>query len=82
VRTSDGFVAVELKSRKTVTRDDFAKDSASLEEDLVRTKRDEALALYVQRLRRQAKDVIKVDESYVKEATSSAAASDEEEDEY
>jgi peptidyl-prolyl cis-trans isomerase D len=82
VRTSDGFVAVELKSRKTVTRDDFAKDSASLEEDLVRTKRDEALALYVQRLRRQAKDVIKVDESYVKEATSSAAASDEDEDEY
>jgi peptidyl-prolyl cis-trans isomerase D len=82
VRTSDGFAAVELKSQKTVTHDDFAKDSASLEEDLVRTKRDEALALYVQRLRRQAKDVIKVDESYVKEATSSAAASDEDEDEY
>jgi peptidyl-prolyl cis-trans isomerase D len=82
VRTSDGFAAVELKSHKIVTRDDFAKDSASLEEDLVRTKRDEALALYVQRLRRQAKDAIKVDESYVKEATSSAAASDEDEDEY
>ncbi|HEV3191686.1 MAG TPA: hypothetical protein VGY54_14350, partial [Polyangiaceae bacterium] len=68
IRTPDGFVVVQLAERKTVTREDFDKNRAAFEQELVRAKRDEALALYVKRLRERAKDTVKVDESYVQEA--------------
>ena len=55
---------------------------AAVEEQLLRDKRDEMLALYVKRLRSQAKDAVKVDESYVQELKSDGGAgSEEDEDE-
>jgi peptidyl-prolyl cis-trans isomerase D len=84
VRTADGSVVVQLKQRKAATREAFEKDRASVEDQLLRGKRDEALALYVKRLRSQAKDAVKIDESYVQELKSDGGASgnsDEDEDE-
>jgi peptidyl-prolyl cis-trans isomerase D len=84
VRSADGSVVVQLKQRKTAAREEFEKARASVEDQLLRTKRDEALALYVKRLRSQAKDAIKIDESYVQELKSDGGAggnSDEDEDE-
>jgi hypothetical protein len=77
-------VVVQLKQRKTATREEFEKNRAAVEEQLLRSKRDEALALYVKRLRSQAKDAVKIDESYVQELKSDGGAggpSDEDEDE-
>jgi peptidyl-prolyl cis-trans isomerase D len=86
VRTPDGYVAVVLKQRKEATRADFDKDRDAIQEDMVRSKRDEALALYVKRLREEAKAAIKVDESYVQEASVDGGAggggADEDEDQY
>ncbi len=84
VRTSDAFVVVQLKQHKTATREEFEKDREAVEEDLLRAKRDEALSLYVKRLRERAKDDIKVDESFVQEAKANGGAGGptEEEDEY
>ncbi len=83
-RTTDGFVAVQLKQRKVATREDFDKDHASFELGMVRVKRDEALSLYVKRLRDQAKDDVKLDDSYVQEARvdGGAGGATEDEDEY
>jgi peptidyl-prolyl cis-trans isomerase D len=84
VRTEDGFVVTQLKQRKVATRDEFDKDRDALEAELLRAKRDEALALYVRRLRANAKDAIKIDESFVQEARTDAGAAgtDEDEDQY
>jgi peptidyl-prolyl cis-trans isomerase D len=84
VRTAEGFVLVALKDRKTATREEFAKDQATVEEDLLRAKRDEALALYVKQLRDRAKGDIKIDPSYVEEAGADGGAGggSDEEDEY
>ncbi|MCL2447960.1 MAG: peptidylprolyl isomerase [Polyangiaceae bacterium] len=85
VRTSDGFVVVSLKQHKIATREEFEKDRDAFQEDLVRAKRDDALARYVRRLRDQAKDAVKVDESYVQESKADAGAAppvDDDEDQY
>jgi peptidyl-prolyl cis-trans isomerase D len=81
VRLVEAFGVVALKQHKVATRDEFAKDREALEEDLVRVKRDEALSVYVKRLRDQAKDDVKIDESYIQEAKvdgGSGAEDDEE----
>jgi peptidyl-prolyl cis-trans isomerase D len=84
LRTPEGFVVVQLKQHKTATRDDFEKDRATFEQELVRAKRDEALSLYVKRLRTTAKDDVKVDPSYVTEPKidGGTGGAVEEEDEY
>jgi peptidyl-prolyl cis-trans isomerase D len=83
VRTTDAFVVVQLKQHKTATRDEFAKDHDSFTGELTGLKRDEALSLYVRRLRDQAKDDVKIDESYVQEAkTDGGKSATEDEDEY
>jgi len=82
-RMADGFVVVQARQHKVATREDFDKDRATFEQELVRAKRDEALSLYVKRLREQAKDAIKVDESFVQEARvdgGATSATDEEEE--
>jgi peptidyl-prolyl cis-trans isomerase D len=83
-RTADAFVAVQLKQRKAATREEFDKDRATFEQGMVALKRDEALALYVKRLRDQAKDDVKLDDSYVQEAKvdGGAGGGQEDEDEY
>ncbi len=84
VRTPDGFVVVQLKQHKTSTPEEFAKDRETFEKELVRAKRDEALSLYVGRLRQGAKSDIKIDESFVQEAKvdGGAGGANEDEDEY
>jgi peptidyl-prolyl cis-trans isomerase D len=84
VRTADGFVVVTLKQHKIATREDFEKDRETFQEELLRAKRDEALSLYVKRLRDQAKGDLKVDETYVQEprVDGGASAPAEDEDEY
>jgi peptidyl-prolyl cis-trans isomerase D len=81
VRLVDAFGVVALKQHKVATREEFAKDREALEEELVRVKRDEALSLYVKRLRDQAKDDVKVDESYIQEAKVDGGSGAEEDEE-
>jgi peptidyl-prolyl cis-trans isomerase D len=86
IRTADGYVVAQLKQHKVATREEFKKDRDTFEEELLRAKRDEALSLYVKRLRQQAKADIQIDSSYVQEVrvdggTGPASATDEE-DEY
>jgi peptidyl-prolyl cis-trans isomerase D len=82
-RTADAFVVVQAKQHKVATREDFQKDRGTFEQELVRAKRDEALSLYVKRLRGQSKEAIKIDESFVQEAKvdgGAGSATDEEEE--
>jgi peptidyl-prolyl cis-trans isomerase D len=81
VRTSDAWCVVELKLRKVATREEFEKGRETMQEELLRQKRDEALSLYVKRLRDQAKDDIKIEEAYVQEAKVDGGTSGEPEDE-
>jgi len=82
VRTTDAFVAVELKDQRQATQDDFDKNREAFELEMVQAKRDEALSLYVKRLRDRAKEAIKIDASYVEESKAGVgpAGEDEEED--
>jgi peptidyl-prolyl cis-trans isomerase D len=83
VRIADAFVVVELKQLKTASRDDFEKNKDSFMQDMVRGKRDEVLALYVRRLRDEAKDSIKIDPSYIQESKPDGGAGEsDDEDEY
>jgi peptidyl-prolyl cis-trans isomerase D len=84
VRTADSFAVVQLKQHKKATREDFEKDRDTFVQELVRAKRDEALSLYVKRLRDEAKDDIKVDSSFVQEVKvdGGVTSSGEDEDEY
>ena len=69
VFTYAGFITLTPEGRET------------FEKALLTAKRDEALSLYVKRLREQAKDDIKVDESYIQEAKVDGGAGPAEEDE-
>jgi parvulin-like peptidyl-prolyl isomerase len=80
LRTPDGFDVVVLKQHKSATRDEFEKDRTTFEGELVRAKRDEALSLYVKKLREQAKDDVKEDESYTAEAKTDGGTSNEEDE--
>lgn len=80
VRTADAFCAVALKDRKVATREEFDKDRAVVEAELLGLKRDEAMSFYVKHLREQAKDDIKVDDQYIQEARPDGGASDPDDD--
>jgi len=85
VRTPDGWDVVQLKQRNVATREEFEKDRPIFQDELVRQKRDEALSLYVKRLREQAKDDIKVEDAYIQEAKAdggTGGSADEDQDEY
>jgi len=82
LRTPDGFDVIVLKQHKQATHEEFDKDRESFEQDLLRAKRDEALSLYVKRLREVAKDDIKIDDSYITEAKVDGGGASDEEDEY
>ena len=74
LRTPDGWDVVQLKTHKTATREDFDKERDSFLQQLVMAKRDEAMSLYVKRLRDQAKDDVKIEESYIQEARTDGGA--------
>jgi peptidyl-prolyl cis-trans isomerase D len=83
LRITDAFAVVELKQYKPAARADFEKSRETFVQDRVNEKRDETLALYVRRLRDQAKESIKVDPSYIQEAHADGGTSEsDEEDEY
>jgi peptidyl-prolyl cis-trans isomerase D len=83
VRTPDGWNVVQLKQHKVATREEFEKERDTFVQSLVRAKRDEALSLYVKRLHDQAKDDIKVDESFTAEGKADGGAGNGyDEDEY
>jgi len=65
LRSEDGFVVVQLKDHKLVTKDDFNKDRDTYVQTLLAAKQAEALGLYVRRLREAAASEIKVDEGYL-----------------
>jgi parvulin-like peptidyl-prolyl isomerase len=81
VRTLDAYDVVQLKEHKVATREDFDHNRETFEAELLIAKRDEALSLYVKRLREQAKDDVKIDESYIQEAKVDGGAGPAEEDE-
>ena len=81
----DGFVVVQLKQHKMATREEFEKEPATRSmQDAPRARSaTRRCRLYVKRLRDQAKDDIKIDESYVagaRRSTAAPATSDEDED--
>ena len=82
MRFPGGFDILVLKQHKQATHEEFEKDRESVMQDLLRAKRDEALSLYVKRLREVAKDDIKVDESYTAEAKVDGGSASDDEDEY
>ncbi len=65
IRADDGFLVATLKEHKTSTGEDFTKEKTTFVDQLLGAKRAEALAAHVIRLRDQAKEQIKVDESYI-----------------
>jgi hypothetical protein len=65
IRAENGWVLAQLVTRKLVSQEDFEKDKKSVIEQMVGAKRAEALALHVKRLREEAKDEIKIDDSYL-----------------
>lgn len=65
IRGEDGYVIVQLKERKAATKDEFEKERETYMQSLLAAKQNEALALYLKRLKEQAKTEIKVNESYI-----------------
>jgi peptidyl-prolyl cis-trans isomerase D len=60
VPTATGALVLQLKERTEVNRDDFIKEKSKVVQALLQAKSDEALARYVQDLRRAAGDKLKV----------------------
>jgi peptidyl-prolyl cis-trans isomerase D len=60
IATMTGALVLQLKERTVASREDFIKDKAKVVEALLQAKSTEALARYVQELRRNAGDKLKV----------------------
>jgi peptidyl-prolyl cis-trans isomerase D len=74
IRSDEGYVALLLKERNAATKEDFEKDRETYMQTLLAAKQNEALTLYMKRLRETAKSEIKVNESYLKEPGKDAGA--------
>ncbi len=74
IRTDDGFVVLTAKERKSATKEEFERERDTYVQTLLASKQNEALALYIKRLRDAAKADIKVNESYIKEPARDAGA--------
>jgi peptidyl-prolyl cis-trans isomerase D len=74
LRADDGFLLVGLKEHKTATPEEFEKEKSTFEQTLLAAKRAEAMSLHVKRLREQAKDQVKIDESYIADLKGDAGA--------
>jgi peptidyl-prolyl cis-trans isomerase D len=60
IATASGAVVLQLKERTVASREDFVKEKSKVVEALLEAKSTEALARYVQDLRRAAGDRLKV----------------------
>ena len=69
LQNDEGFVLASLKEHKTATKEEFDKERDAYMQTLVARKQAEALAMYVKRLREDAKSKseIKIDEKYLAE---------------
>jgi peptidyl-prolyl cis-trans isomerase D len=65
LKGDDGVVVVQLKQHKAATKEEFEKDKETYVLTLMARKQAEALALYVKRLKDQARGDIKIDEKYM-----------------
>ena len=83
VDAEDGVVLVQLKDQKLTTHEEFEKEMDTFEQQMLGAKRAEALSLHVKRLREEAKNEYKVDESYLVDARGpdGGAPADEEDEE-
>lgn len=75
--TSTGALVMQLKERTDASHDDFIKEKAKVVQALLQAKSDEALARYVQDLRRAAGDKLKVMAEFGEEAKGRADDDDE-----
>jgi peptidyl-prolyl cis-trans isomerase D len=69
LRADDGFYVVQIKGQKAATKDDFDKERDVYLQGILAAKQVEALSLYVRRLRETAKPDIKIDDTYLTDAT-------------
>jgi peptidyl-prolyl cis-trans isomerase D len=76
IPTSTGAIVMQLKEKTEASRDDFVKEKATVVEELLQPKAAEALARYVQDLKRTAGDRLKIMSEFGEE--SKARADDEE----
>jgi len=67
VRTDGGFVVVQLKEHKSMTKEDFDKERETYMQTLLAAKQAEALAIYVRRLKESTKADVQVDEKYMEQ---------------
>ncbi len=77
----DGIYAVALKDHHTVTRPDFDKERDVQLAKLLTSKQNEALALYIGRLKDEFKNEIKTDDTYLAEPDGGARAASGDDDE-
>jgi peptidyl-prolyl cis-trans isomerase D len=66
--TATGALVMQLKERTLASHDDFIKDKSKVVQALLQSKSSEALARYVQDLRRAAGDKLKVMTEFAEEA--------------
>ncbi len=76
----DGIFAVQLKERHVATREDFDKERDVQLARLLTAKQNEALALYVRRLKETAKSEIKKDDTLLREPDGGAGAAPDDEE--
>ncbi len=76
----DGLFAVLLKERHVATREDFDKERDVQLARLLTAKQNEALALYVRRLKETAKAEIKKDDALLREPDGGAGAAQDDEE--
>jgi len=75
--TSTGALVMQLKERTDASHDDFIKEKSKVVQQLLQAKSGEALARYVQDLRRAAGDKLKVMAEFGEEAKGRADDDDE-----
>ncbi|MCA9585194.1 MAG: peptidylprolyl isomerase [Myxococcales bacterium] len=80
LRTDDGFLILRVKEQKAATKEEFDKERDVYTQMLLAAKQNEALVLYVKRLREAAKADVKVDQTYLLDAKGDAGAPQDDEE--
>jgi peptidyl-prolyl cis-trans isomerase D len=81
IRSSDGFLVVSLTDQKMATAEDFSKEKDTFVQTLLAAKKAEALSLHVKRLRDEAKDEIKIDQTYIAELRGDGGVGEDDDEE-
>ena len=68
IATATGAVILQLKERTSASHEDFIKDKSKVVQALLQAKSSEAVARYVQDLRKAAGEKLKIMESFAEEA--------------